>query len=528
VEQKTRRWILISGATATAVIIGVAGVLLWSPDPVIPETTNAPKPSGQAERPAEQRPADVAQSFVSVLFASDATMAANMTDASDAATTAIRATKTGMGASAYQARLAAATPPPPDATTAEITASVTWTMPNSSSLKYDIKIPMQKSGNRWQVHWTPTIIHPRLTEGASLTYRTALADGALLGRDGKPLVQGTLPDGLYQAITAQAGNLKGTDGWEVGITAGATFTALDGKKPESGEKITVTIDPARQAAAQAAVDALPQGAAIVAIDASTTEILAVAQNKSLSGTNPFVGRYAPGSTMKIVTAAAVLNAGLAQPNTSVGCPATATIGTRTINNAGFGYDSIPFHSAFAYSCNTTFGDLGSKLAPNALPDMAKRFGLGADWTIQAADTNTGKVPAASGDQQVENSFGQGNVVASPFGMALVAATAASGRTPTPTLMRGKPSVPNDVAAPPSAAVLQPLRNMMREVVTTGTAKQLAGIPNLAGKTGTAETGGGTAHGWFVGYQGNVAFAVFVENAGSSQSALTTTAAFLRG
>jgi cell division protein FtsI/penicillin-binding protein 2 len=70
--------------------------------------------------------------------------------------------------------------------------------------------------------------------------------------------------------------------------------------------------------------------------------------------------------------------------------------------------------------------------------------------------------------------------------------------------------------------------MMREVVTAGTAKQLSGIPNLAGKTGTAEAGGGTAHGWFVGYQGNMAFAVFVENAGSSQSALTATATFLKG
>jgi cell division protein FtsI/penicillin-binding protein 2 len=160
--------------------------------------------------------------------------------------------------------------------------------------------------------------------------------------------------------------------------------------------------------------------------------------------------------------------------------------------------------------------------------MAKRFGLGADWTIAGADTNTGKVPPATGDQQVENSFGQGNVVASPFGMALVAATAASGRQPTPTLLRDKAPVANDVAAGPPAAVLAPLRSMMREVVTSGTAKQLAGIPGLAGKTGTAEAGGGNEHGWFVGYQGTVAFAVFVENAGSSQSALNATAAFLKG
>ena len=130
--------------------------------------------------------------------------------------------------------------------------------------------------------------------------------------------------------------------------------------------------------------------------------------------------------------------------------------------------------------------------------------------------------------KVENSFGQGNVVASPFGMALVAATVASGRTPTPTLLRGRAATPGDVGAPPPAALLPQLRTMMTEVVTGGTAKQLAGFRGLAGKTGTAEAGGGSAHGWFVGYQGSVAFAVFVENAGSSQSALTAAGAFLKG
>ncbi|WP_329790337.1 penicillin-binding transpeptidase domain-containing protein [Lentzea sp. DG1S-22] len=521
-EQRTRRWILIGGALATATIVGVGGALLWSGG-----TTAADAPGGGSQVKTPETPSQVAQSFLTRAFSGPAS-AAPFIDAPDAAVPALEATKAGMSTSVYQAQLAAAEPPAADATTTELTAAVTWTMPNSSRLKYDVKVPMTRAGGTWKVHWTPALIHPQLTEGASLVFRKALADGALLGRDGKPLVQNAIPDGLYKSITGSVGDVQGTDGWEVGISSGATFTALDGKKPEGGQKITVTLDPARQAAAQAAVDALPKGAAIVAIEASTSEILAVAQNKALSGTNPFVGRYAPGSTLKIVTAAAALNAGLVQANTALPCPATDTVGTRTISNAGFGHDSLPFHTAFALSCNTTFGELGLKLGPNALPDMAKRFGLGADWTISGADTNTGKVPPATGDQQVENSFGQGNVVASPFGMALVAATVVSGKQPKPTLMRGKPSTPNDVAAAPPPAVLQPLRAMMREVVTGGTAKQLAGIPGLAGKTGTAEAGGGTEHGWFVGYQGNVAFAVFVENAGSSQSALTATAAFLKG
>ncbi|MFI6095258.1 penicillin-binding transpeptidase domain-containing protein [Lentzea sp. NPDC051213] len=496
----------------------MAAVLLFRGGPA--ESSEPPK--------LVETPAQVAQSFVNKAFSGDAAAAAALTDAPPAATQMLAATKTGMAESAYQARLTPAEPPGPDATTTEIVASVTWTMPNSSLLKYDVKIGLQRADSTWKVRWAPTIIHPQLTEGASLTYRKAIADGALLGRDGKPLVQATIPDGLYKTITGQAGDLKGTDGWEVGIASGAQFTVLDGKKPEAGEKITVTIDPARQAAAQAAVDALPQGAAIVAIEPKTTEILAVAQNKAMTGTNPFVGRYAPGSTMKIVTAAAAMEAGLVSANAAVPCPARATIGTRTVNNAGFGHDSIPFHTAFALSCNTTFGKLGYELPPNALPTMAKRFGLGADWAMPGAETNTGKVPPASGDQQVENSFGQGNVVASPFGMALVAATVASGRTPTPTLMRGRAATAGDVGSAPPAAVLPALRQMMGEVVTGGTARQLAGFGGLAGKTGTAEAGGGSAHGWFVGYQGGVAFAVFVEDAGSSQSALNAAAAFLKG
>lgn len=525
-EQKTRRWILISGALATTAVVGVAGTLLWSGSRSVAVVNDTVNPAPATTKPPDT-PQDVAASFLQWAISGPAT-AALRTDAPAAATTALEATKAGMGTSGFQAVVAPSPPPPADATTTEYTASVTWTLPSAAVLKYDVKVPMTRADGAWKVHWTPGIVHPRLTEGASLTYRRALADGALLSRDGKPLVQGTIPDGLYKTITGVVGDVKGTDGWEVGITAGGAFTVLDSKKVEGGEKITVTLDPARQAKAQAAVDALPQGAAIVAIDASSSEILAVAQNRSMTGTNPFIGRYAPGSTMKIVTAAAAMDAGLVQSGTAVPCPAKATIGTRTISNAGFGHAGVPFHTAFALSCNTTFGDLGSKLDANALPAMAKRFGLGADWTVPGAETNTGKVPAATGDQRVENSFGQGNVVASPFGMALVAATVASGRTPTPTLLRGKPSEANDVAAGPPAAVLAPLRAMMREVVTSGTAKQLAGIPGLAGKTGTAEVGGGEAHGWFVGYQNNVAFAVVVEKAGSSQSALNATAAFLKG
>jgi len=87
---------------------------------------------------------------------------------------------------------------------------------------------------------------------------------------------------------------------------------------------------------------------------------------------------------------------------------------------------------------------------------------------------------------------------------------------------------------PSAGVLGQLRPMMRQVALTGTARALAGYPNIYGKTGTAEFGSANppqAHGWFMGYQlggaqGDIAFAVLVEGGQSSSAAVAVTGKFL--
>ncbi|WP_269085255.1 penicillin-binding transpeptidase domain-containing protein, partial [Prescottella equi] len=118
--------------------------------------------------------------------------------------------------------------------------------------------------------------------------------------------------------------------------------------------------------------------------------------------------------------------------------------------------------------------------------------------------------------------------ASPFGMALVAASIANGTTPAPTMIVGKPGVADRSVTPTPADVDAALRSMMRETVTDGTARTLADLPNLEGKTGTAEYGEGTRpHGWFVGMDGDLAFAVFVAGADSSGPALEAAGRFLR-
>jgi cell division protein FtsI/penicillin-binding protein 2 len=242
------------------------------------------------------------------------------------------------------------------------------------------------------------------------------------------------------------------------------------------------------------------------------------------------GLYPPGSTFKIVTSTAALRSGIANVNTVLPCPGEATVGTRHIRNEDFELGDVPMHKAFAHSCNTTFATLASRLPADALPNAAATLGLGADFDVPGITTEAGVVKtAADGDEQVEDGIGQGTVQVSPFGMALACATVESGKAVTPRLWTGsgpKTRVLQDYQ-PPSAAVLGPLRTMMREVVTAGTATALGGDGTVFGKTGTAQFGDGSqSHGWFAGYRGDLAFAVLVTDAGSSSVAVSVTGKFL--
>jgi cell division protein FtsI/penicillin-binding protein 2 len=218
----------------------------------------------------------------------------------------------------------------------------------------------------------------------------------------------------------------------------------------------------------------------------------------------------------------------------VSCPNTVHIGPRTIPNEGTlqlgaapDYNTA-LHSAFAASCNTTFAQIAANLGADDLPTAAKQLGLGVDFDIPGMTTNTGRVDSAP--DQVERAvdgFGQGTDLVSPFGMAVVAATVHNGQVPTPMLIRGQQTTTSATSAPPSASVLAQVRDMMREVCTTGTARGLASLPNTYGKTGTAEVDTGAAHGWFVGYRGDVAFTVLLPHANSSGPAVDVAGAFLR-
>ena len=125
-------------------------------------------------------------------------------------------------------------------------------------------------------------------------------------------------------------------------------------------------------------------------------------------------------------------------------------------------------------------------------------------------------------------IGQGRVLMSPLGMALVAAAVSSGQARTPSLMAGERGDDGRLAACVDGG--RPAR-IMRLVVTEGTASSLRGLPGgVAAKTGTAEYGTSRplrTHGWMIGYRGNLAFAcLVVDGAGGNSDAGPVVRAFL--
>ncbi|MBF6078339.1 penicillin-binding transpeptidase domain-containing protein [Nocardia beijingensis] len=321
-------------------------------------------------------------------------------------------------------------------------------------------------------------------------------------------------------------------GWAVRAQTPQGTERVAGTDPTPTADIVTTLDPGMQRAAEAALAPVVQPAAIVALRPSTGEVVAIAQNAAADAQGPIAltGLYPPGSTFKTVTVSAALQAGTVTPDTVLPCPGTANIeGRRIPNDNNFDLGSVPLHTAFARSCNTTMGALAVRLPADALTKAAAQVGLGIDYVTPGLTTVTGKVPTADTSAlRVESAIGQGQVTASPFGMALVAASIARGSVPAPAVVAGKPGIQDRNSDPLPPQVDDQLKAMMRETITDGTATQLRDIPGLLGKTGTAEyIDDAHAHGWFVGIDGDLAFSVFISDAGSSAPAVEAAGRMLR-
>ncbi|OAN39649.1 penicillin-binding transpeptidase domain-containing protein [Mycolicibacterium iranicum] len=321
-----------------------------------------------------------------------------------------------------------------------------------------------------------------------------------------------------------AEDLDGEPGWRV-VTVnqnGVDVDVLNEVPGEPAPSVSISLDRSVQNAAQNSVDFTDKQAMIVVIKPSTGEILAVAQNAAADREGPLatMGLFPPGSTFKIVTAGAAIERQMATPNTLLGCPGSMDIGHRTVPNyGGFDLGTVPMSRAFASSCNTTFAELASRMPPRGLTQAASQYGIGLDYDIAGLPTVSGSVPPTVNlTERTEDGFGQGKVLASPFGMALAAATVSVGHTPVPRLIEGRDTAVTGERQDISPEVVESLRPMMRLVVTNGTAEDLQGAGDVRGKTGEAEFSGGS-HSWFTGYRGDMAFSALIVGGGSSEYAV---------
>lgn len=299
---------------------------------------------------------------------------------------------------------------------------------------------------------------------------------------------------------------------------------------EPGQPVTTTLDQTVQNQVQDSLAGVTPASAVVVIRASTGEVVAAASGPGSDGySTSTLGRYAPGSTFKVVTSLALLRKGLT-PDSQVDCPATITVDGRTFSN----YSDFPanrvgpmtLRDALALSCNTAFIGAGETHGVTAgdLATAAASLGIGWDSASTGADVFSGSVPAEGSKTEIAAArIGQGKVTASPLAMATVAASVVRGSTVVPRLVTD-PTPTEAGQATLTSGEADALRSMMAGVVTGGTGSVVAGVPGppVIAKTGTAEYGEASppaTRAWMIAGRGDYAVAVFVaEGASGSHTA----------
>jgi peptidoglycan glycosyltransferase len=263
---------------------------------------------------------------------------------------------------------------------------------------------------------------------------------------------------------------------------------------------------------------------IASADAAWTELLAN-DNRPLL-VRPTSGLYPPGSTFKVFTAAAAIDAGAVQQDTVFEDNGSLTVNGRVIpefNRPDESRTDWTVAEALAWSLNVVYAQIGLTLGSDRFRDAAHRFGIGEAIPFEFP-VESGQVAGKNSlDDEValaDTAFGQGELLVTPLHMALVmCAVANGGRIPKPILVdavlnpdgststRSEPSI---WRRPISAQTADTVLSMLYESVAYGYASRaaIAGL-NVAGKTGTAESGRDAPHGWFIGSAGPDAPSVVV-------------------
>jgi Penicillin binding protein transpeptidase domain/NTF2-like N-terminal transpeptidase domain len=454
-----------------------------------------------------------------------------------------------------------------DGGTAQAHFTATATIAAGQVWKYQGQLQLVTQSRTWFVNWSPSDIYPRLQAGQRFVLAAVWGPRApVLAADGTVLssprtiarspslqlvtgnvVRASAAQAKQLGVPYQAGDPIGQGGVEEAYQqqlAGKPVLTIRIEGPGSnvtvarlpggpGTKVRTSISMHDQLAASAAVRAATttRPVDLVAIQPSTGRVVAVIERPG-GFDRALQGGFPPGSTFKVVTASALSGAGL-RPATVVQCPAQVNVGGRVFHNFDNEHlGATSLQTAFAVSCNSTFITLATqRLSGAALASSAAQFGfnakpsLGIPATLGQFTTPRTQVDLAA------DAFGQGTDLVNPLSQASMAGAVEDGTWRPPVLVLSP--APKQTAKPQQlgSTVLSTLRPMMRAVVTTGTAANVGFPAGVFGKTGTAEFGSAQnprAHAWFVGYQGDLAFAVLVEGGGVGADASAPIAnAFLR-
>lgn len=336
-------------------------------------------------------------------------------------------------------------------------------------------------------------------------------------------------------------------------------------KPPKGASVDLTIDPKAQKAAYNALRG--KRGAVVALDPRTGAILAMVSmptydpndlavpNKATVATaynkldkddnEPLLNRatvktYPPGSTYKVVTAAAFLEDDSSRgPDTQVEAPQVldlpdTTVGLPNYGGAACGGGQVTLQYSLERSCNTPFAKIGMQLGWDKMREQAAKFGVGESITTPLPVEKSDMGPQEELAALAQASIGQRNNQMTPLQMAMIAAGIANGgKVMTPYLVNKitgpdgselDSADPSELSEAVSTEVADKLKQMMIAVVQQGTATaaQVPGV-TVAGKTGTAEAGNAPApHAWFIGFapadNPKVAVCVFIESGSAGNDA----------
>lgn len=345
------------------------------------------------------------------------------------------------------------------------------------------------------------------TQDQVLASEGRVALGDITGTSGLQAAQDEVLAG-QPALSIRVATGEGRDPYE-----------LKAFEPVPGADVTITLDPAIQEAADEAIATAPTPAGLVAIRPSTGDVVAVANGPAgADGFNrAMIGRYAPGSTFKVASSYALLERGVT-PDDIVPCPPTTVVGKEFRNAGGFALGDVPFREVFARSCNTSFVEESRVVTAQELTDAAAQLGF-RPFDL-GVPVRLGSVPVTDSEAgHAADMIGQGQVEASPLVVALMSASVAAGRSVEPRLVVDGAAPASGAGEPLPAATVEALRSLMRSVVTEGTGEALLEVPGdpVHAKTGTAEYGEEVpprTHAWVTGYQGDLAFAVLVEDGSS--------------